>query len=224
MTGRPLLNGNGERRYRYGCRVFSDKGPSACAYAGTIQEDVVVDVVLRKLQAEVFSDTAIERLLVAYRKRLAERRRIVPADDSKLRRRIEDLDRQIDQGLDRVLSAPETIVGALYVKIEKLREERDRLKAQLKAPGQAETDATARDDAKVEEAARVLRGMREAFADAKRAEIRDLLSPLVSKIELHHSHSTVPNGKRQRHTCEGGTIFVRPTDPGLSILFGISAG
>lgn len=90
-----------------------------------------LDVVLRKIQVEVFSDKAIDRLLVAYRKRLAARQQTLPADDSKVRRRIEDLDRQIDQGLDRVLRAPESLVGTLYGKIDKLRQERERLQADL---------------------------------------------------------------------------------------------
>jgi DNA invertase Pin-like site-specific DNA recombinase len=223
MTGRPLLNGNGERRYRYGCRVFSNKGPSACAYAGTIQEDVVIDVVVRKMQAEVFSETAILRLLVAYRKRLTARRKIVPADSGgRLRKQIDKLDQQIDQGLGRVLSAPEKLVSTIYAKIEKLRQEREQLQAQLDAAGKPETGSVLLDDAKVEEAARVLRDMREAFTDAKPEEIRDLISPLVSKIELSFSH-VQEEGKKNRHLCKGGTILVRPTDPGLSLLFGISA-
>jgi len=221
MTGRPSRNGNGELRYRYGCRISCNQGPSVC-YANTISEEAIVDVVLRKMQAEVFSETAIDRLLLAYRKRLTARRKIVPADDGgKLRKQVGDLDRQIDQGLDRLLVVPEKLVGTLSAKLDKLKAERDRLKAQLNAAGQPETGSVATDDAKVEEAARVLRDLREAFSDAKPEEIRDLISPLVSKIELRYSHTR--NGKRQRHVCEGGTIFVRPTDPGLSLLFGNNA-
>ena len=80
-----------------------------------------------------------------------------------------------------------------------------------------ETDATAMDDAKVEEAARVLRDLREAFTDATPEEVRDLLTPLVSKIELHFEH--VQNGKKP-----AAYIPVRD-DPrpsyrsGLSLLF-----
>ena len=71
----------------------------------------------------------------AYRKRLAARRRVVPADDDgRLQRRIGDLDRQIDQGVKRVLTAPEAVVGMVYAEIEKLRQERDRLQADLDGP------------------------------------------------------------------------------------------
>jgi len=63
----------------------------------------------------------------------------------------------------------------------------------------------------------VLRDMREAFQDAEPAEVRELLSPLVSKIELHYDH--VRAGKLERNPFKHGTIFVRPTDPQLSLLF-----
>ena len=75
--------------------------------------------------------------------------------------RLRDLNRQIDQGAERVLSAPRSSSATLYAKLDKLRVERDRLQAQLDATGQAETGSNALDDEKVEEAARVLRDMRE---------------------------------------------------------------
>ena len=210
----------GRRSYSvYRCQTFHVHGRSACHCNG-VGEAALLDVVLRKIQVEVFSDKAIDRLLVAYRKRLAARQQTLPADDSKVRRRIEDLDRQIDQGLDRVLRAPESLVGTLYGKIDKLRQERERLQADLSAIGQSETGVAVLDDAKVDEAARILRDIREAFSDAKPEEIRDLISPLVSKIELHYRH--VPNGKKERNFLQGGTIFVRPTDPALSLMFGSS--
>ena len=53
--------------------------------------------------------------------------------------RLRDLDRQIDQGAERVFSAPAGIVATLYAKLDRLRAERDRLQAQLNAAGQAET-------------------------------------------------------------------------------------
>jgi hypothetical protein len=59
--------------------------------------------------------------------------------------------------------------------------------------------------------------MREAFTDAKPEEIRDLISPLVSRIDLHFEH--VQEGKKQRHPFLYGTILVRPTDPVLSLMF-----
>jgi len=221
MGGAPAMDGSKYKKYfTYICRTYHSHGPAAC-HCNSMSEDKLLDVVTRKLQAEVLSETAISRLLDAYRKRLAARRRGVPADDGgRLRKQIDKLDRQIDQGLDRLVLVPEKLVGTLSAKIEKLREELDRLKDQLNAAGQPETCSVVEDDRKVEEAARVLRDMREAFADAEPAAVRDLISPLVSKIELQFDH--VQEGKKRRHLCKGGTILVRPVDPALSLLFGIS--
>jgi hypothetical protein len=80
------------------------------------------------MQTEVLSDEAIDRLVDAYRRRLSARRRVVPANDGgQVRKQIEKLDRQIDQAVNRVLSAPENLVATIYAKIEKLRQNRDRL-------------------------------------------------------------------------------------------------
>ena len=65
-----------------------------------------MDVVVRKLQENVLSEEAIESFCPLYRKRLAARRKIVPVDDGKLRKQIATLDRQIEQGAERVFSAP----------------------------------------------------------------------------------------------------------------------
>jgi hypothetical protein len=51
----------------------------------------------------------------------------------------------------------------------------------------------------------VLRDMREAFQDAEPAEVRELLAPLVSKVELHFDHER--HGKLERNPFKHGTIF-----------------
>jgi DNA invertase Pin-like site-specific DNA recombinase len=153
MTGRPYHRGQGQAIYR--CHHYTTGGRSAC-HSNTIRESDLLDVVVRKMQAEVFSKTVVDRLLVAYRKRLAARRAVVPADDGRLRKRIEVLDRQIDQGAERVLSVPEKLVSTMYAKLERLQEERDRLQAELQAVGKPETGSAEIDGKKVEEAARLL--------------------------------------------------------------------
>ena len=192
----------------YHCRTYHQTGCTAC-HRNKVEEAPLVAAVVGKLQTEIFSEKAISRLLAAYRKRLAARRRVVPADDGRLRQRIDDLDQQIDQGAERVLSAPDNLVATIYAKLDKLKAERDRLKDQLDAAGQPETGSAATDAAKVEEAARVLRDMREAFADAEPEEVRDLLPLIVARIELHFTHETTSGG-REQSTFSHGTIHVRP--------------
>ena len=134
-----------------------------------------------------FSEEAIEKIVSLYRKRLAARRKAVPVDDGRLQKQIAALNKQIDQGAERVFSAPAGIVGTLYAKLDRLRAERDRLQGQLNAAGQADLNCSGvLDDEKVEEAVRVLRDMRKAFQEAEPEEIRELVSSLVAKIELHY--------------------------------------
>jgi len=213
MAGTPNRRGEGRKVYR--CHTYQDGGSSAC-YRNQLTEERLLDPVVGMVKRDVLSEKAIKRLLDAYRKRLASRRRVVPADDGRLRKQIDKLDREIDQGLDRVFSAPDVLVGSLYAKLETLKAERDRLLAQLNAAGQPEADSAARDEQKVEEAARVLRDLREAFTGTDEAETRDLLRRMVSKIELTFTHRH--NGKRMENELQGGAIFVRPglVDPSLS--------
>ena len=73
---------------------------------------------------------------------------------------------------------------------------------------------------KVEEAIRVLTDLRETFQDAEPAEVRELLAPQVAKVELHFDHER--HGKLERNPFRHGTVFVRPTEPQLSMLLGNS--
>ena len=206
LSGRPNHRAPDEAVYR--CHHYTTGGRAACN-SNTVREPEILAAVVGKLQTQVFSETAINRLLAAYRKRLATRRRVVPADDGgRLRKQIEKLDQQIDQGLDRLLVVPEKLVATLSAKLDKLKAERDRLKAQLQAPGRAVVDATATDDAKVKEAARVLRDMREAFLDAKPEEIRDLIGTVVVEVKVRFSHKAEKG--RTVNTPTGGEIVVCP--------------
>ena len=220
LSGQPSRNGSGVPRRRYECQNWHTRGSAVC-HGNGVYEGPLLALVVRKLQEHVFSESAIEKLLTLYRKRLAARQKAAPVDDVRLRKQIANLDQQIDQGAERVLSAPDKLVPTIYAKLDGLRVQRDRLQAQLNAAGQAETDTNAADDEKVEEAARVLRDMREAFQDAEPGEIRELVAPLVSKIEMHFDHVRV--GKVHRNPFTHGTIFVRPTEPQLTMLLGSSA-
>ena len=106
-------------------------------------ETPLLDAVARKLQEHVLSEEAIEKIVSLYRKRLAARRKAVPVDDGRLQKQIAALNKQIDQGAERVFSAPAGIVGTLYAKLDRLRAERDRLQGQLNAAGQADLNCSA---------------------------------------------------------------------------------
>lgn len=207
MTGHTRKRSYGDV-WSYVCRTYKERGNSAC-YANTVKEDPLLDCILRKIQREYLSDKAVDRIRKKIRKQQqAERRTVPPVDQKRLRKRITDLDRQIDNGTERVFSAPETIVPKLYAKLERLREERDRLQDQLTAAETPQNGRTQQDEKEVEEALRTLKELSAAIGNADPVKLRELLAGIVARIELKFSHET--RGKKNRSTFETGTIFVRP--------------
>ena len=219
MNGRPSHNGSGITRRRYECNAYHIKGASVC-HANGIAEEELMGVVVSKLQDHVFSESAIEKLLSLYRKRWRPGGSPSPSMTAGSASGLTRSTARSTKGPNGFSPLPEKLVSTIYAKLDKLRVERDRLQAQLEATGQAETGSNALDDQKVEEAARVLRDMREAFQDAEPEEIRELLAPLVAKVELHFDHER--HGKLERNPFKHGTIFVRPTEPQLSLLLQIA--
>ena len=55
------MDGSKYKKYSvYHLSNYHTKGPSAC-HCNTMSEDRLLDIVVRKMQAEVFSETAIDR-------------------------------------------------------------------------------------------------------------------------------------------------------------------
>ena len=206
MCGIPYERGKpGAKAYR--CHTYQDGGKAAC-HRNQVQETTLLDGIIRLIEREYLSDKAIDRLVGKFCKRQTARRTVVPSDDGRLRKQIEVLDRQIDQGAERVFSAPENLVGTIYAKLSRLREERDRLQAQLQAAEGHQDDAGGGMEEMIEAAEEALRNLRQAFLDADAADVRELLSTIVSKIELRFTHRK--NGRREVNELQGGTILVRP--------------
>jgi DNA repair exonuclease SbcCD ATPase subunit len=122
---------------------------------------------------------------------------------------------EIDKGAERIFSAPPSLTGALYTKLEQMRAERDRLRAQLD-DAKRQRDGTDHQEVKaVEEAISALRNLRGAFEKAEPSDTRELLASVVSRIDLffdRHQH-----GKYTRTTFREGLIHVRP-DPAFTNL------
>ncbi|NLX95979.1 MAG: recombinase family protein [Rhodopirellula sp.] len=211
MAGAPVRR----KQLVYRCHTYQDGGKSAC-FRNQIPEDRLIAAVARKLHQEYWGENAIERQRKAIRKRqAAEKRRSKPLDETRVRSRIEALDRQIDQGTERVFSAPEGLVARLYAKLDELRTERDQLRSQLDATGRDENGSNGRQEKEVDEAVEALRDLRRALEEADPEDRRDLLRQIISRIELHFSHEDV--GGKTKNTFTHGTIFVRP-DAVSSIL------
>ena len=200
---------------RYRCGTAQKYGRSACQ-PSSIAEDKLVNAVARLLDEYYLGDEALDRMEGKIRKRLAEnhRRKTAVVDTDRLRKRISDLDRRIDQGAERIFSAPEDLVQTLYGKLNELRSERDRLRQDLDAAGRQ--DGGPDDEAVVAEALGYLRDLGRQIREAEAEERRDLFRQVISRIELHFTHRQ--KAGKGKHDFSHGTIFVRP-DPVLSIMF-----
>jgi len=100
-------------------------------------------------------------------------------------------------------------VPTLYRKIEDLKTERDRLKSDLESLTGRDNRSGAKDDQEIGQAIAALKSLGKALAKTRPEETKELLSSIVSKIELNYDHHETENG-RTRNTFRDGTIYVRP--------------
>lgn len=216
MGGAPRRR-SGVERSVYRCHTYGDGGKAAC-FRNEIREDVLLNTVRRLIRERYLGDDALDRLRRAARRRQeADRQKVNPNDVNRLQRRIKDLDHQIEQGAERVFSAPKRLIDFLYAKLEKLRVERDRLQADLDAQKRPQNGRGRRDEQIVERAIDALRSLREAFDEAEPEDLRELIRSLVSKVELQFTHKQ--HGSQTRNTFSHGKIFVRPEPAVASVLF-----
>ena len=205
LGGTPKPSGQGS----YHCRKHNANG--SC-YRNMIREQPLVGAIVRKIQDRYLSDSALDRL----RRKLVEaqeRSKPQPRDLSRLRRDVDSLDRKISNGEDAVLDAPPSIRPGLYRKLEDLTTESDRLKGDLATLTRRETRSNGNDHSDIDRAIEALRDLGEALSKAGPGDTRELLSSIVSKVELHFDHKATEGGQN-RNTFSHGTIYLRPDAAG----------
>jgi len=189
----------------YRCRTYHQTGATVC-HRNTIKEAPLVDVIARKVRDLYLSDAALTRLRRAMEK-AQEQSRPRPGDLSRLRREIDSLDQKIDRGAERVLEAPADLLPTIYRKLEETRSERDRLKAELASLTSRESRSNGRGDKVIDRAIEALRDLGDALSKASPKDTKELLSQIVTRIELHFEDGTTG---RQKRAFTHGDIYVRP--------------
>ncbi len=205
----------GERRKMYTCSSHQLQGKKVCT-RNTISEAALVECIVRILREKYLSESSLDRRRKALRRECKAR---AVADETldveNIRRQIEEVSRRIDNGADRIFSAPVCLTNTLYAKLEQLRAERDRLRAQLDTAEPQKAGFARQEFKEVEEAISALADLRGAFEKADPADTRELLTSLVSRIDVffdRHQH-----GKYTRTTFREGLIHVCP-DPTFTNL------
>ncbi len=216
MSGHRLVR-KGSNAKRYICAGYWFGGKAKCSM-NWIPETPLINAILRLIEERYLSDEAIGRIREAIERKLSSPK--ASADTKAIKRKIAALDRRLDQGTDRVLSAPPGLVASIYAKLDAIREEREQLQGRLHAVG-SQDNARSKREALVEEALDGLRNLRQSFHKADKAACRQLLRSLVSKVEL--SFTQRQHRSQTRTHFDRGTIYLRP-DRKLSSLLRLDGG
>ena len=113
-----------------------------------------------------------------------------------LRQEVGMLERKISNAEDVTVEAPPALRPGLYRKLEDLVSSRDRLRAELEAFSSQKTRSDRRSNAEIDQAVESLRKLREVLREANPEDTRELLSAMISRIELQFDHrETVQDGR-----------------------------
>lgn len=197
--------GHTGRAYR--CSGYHLSGKARCT-CNSIQEQPLVDCIAWLIQQRYLSDENLARLRKELDKQLRSRPRRALESAERLRNRIAELDRKIENGAERIFEAPAELTQTLYEKLAQLRRERDRLEEQLKRMDNCQVVDEGKWRAEAEQALEALQNLRQAFATADRADLYELLRSVVSRIEL--SFTRRQSGKYTRTSFDRGVVYLRP--------------
>ena len=204
----------GGRVKMYTCSSHHFQGKEVCT-RNTIPEASLVDCVVRIIQQRYLSPENLDRLREALRQQQTQNSQAEPLDTDRIRKRVAELDRRIDNGAERIFSAPSSLTSTLYKKLEQLQAERDRFRAKLEDAKQQLDGNDQQGTEDVEAAISALRDLSGAFENADPGDTRELLASLVSRVDLFFDRHKCR--KYTRTSFREGLIHVRP-DPAFTSL------
>lgn len=190
----------------YVCSTYHTQGKTQCGHHKIDQHDLL-SFLLRTLRDAVLAGGEKETLRERVRERLESRQQADPSDLKSLRRKVAELDKEIQHGTKRLLRAPDDIADLLGQELSTMRRERDRLTRELEEMDQA---APADVDAEVDATVDRLWAMADELDKAEPARLRELVRRMVDRIDLWFDRQE--RGKRTFHPFRKGTIDLRP-DP-----------
>ena len=166
---------------------------------------MIVDVVIRKLREAILVGGTKDRLRQAIQALLEQRSKPDSKQLDRIKRRIRQLDKQIDRAAERLLTAPEDLMDILAPKLSVMKKERQRLQEELSS---LDSQLQPKDVlAEVDAAVNRLWSFGDELQKAKPERLRELLQQAVSRIELRFKH--VQRGKRMECPLVSGEIHFR---------------
>ena len=147
-----------------------------------------------------------QRLRESLRRELEKSQRPDTEQLDRLRRRLTELNHQIETGAERVLTAPEDLLDILTTKLQKMKREQQQLEQEMRGlqPAAKKEQAMA---AQIDELADKAWQLVEELQQADPARVRELLRQAIERVEL--SFTTTQQGKRQKHHPTSGQVVFR---------------
>jgi hypothetical protein len=215
-----ILVAKGHRYPKYVCSTYGRSGknnPNGCGCLGVAQ-DLLVDVLVRKLQQVTLSQENLEKVRKLLLEKVEKQRIVGAQGTTALRKQIADLDREIDRAADNFLRAPAEVLDLISKKLTGLKRQRESLQDELRA--NESTANTGEGTAKVNAAIDRLWRLGEEIGTATPARRREVFRQLVDRIELRFDR--IAKGKRTECPLKSGEIHLR-TGEG-SIFGSVSRG
>lgn len=198
---------NGRRAYTYPIYICStyqrDSRRSACR-GYKVNAPELTALVVAKLREHVFEGGDRERLREKIRQRLEAQAKGGTLDVDRLRKKLADLNREIDQAADRFLKAPAEVAELLLPKLSAMKAERDKAKAALESANRsrrADRSIEAQTDAALAKLEAVLTDLESIDTHGRGHE---LVRRLVSRVQLWFERVDV--GRRTEYHCTLGLI------------------
>ena len=125
-----------------------------------------------------------------------------------LRQQIDRLSAKIDNAEDAILDAPPELRPGLYRKLQELTEDRKRIQGVLDSASRQQTSEKDR-RAEIDREMDALRDLGNALGKAKPEDTKELLSSIVTKIELFYDHTETLGGRKKSEFTHG-IVYLRP--------------
>jgi hypothetical protein len=128
-----------------------------------------------------------------------------PDDAASLKKRLAELDREVEQGAKRILKAPDSIVDVLSDELAKTRKERDRIASELSHT--VERSKPLDIDVEVEATVKVAWSLAADLEKADPARLREMFRRMVESIDCYFEQQ--PTKGRSQSRFSKGVITLR---------------
>lgn len=190
----------------YVCSGYNQGGSAVCS-RHYVDEAKMLNCIVGKIEAKALAPANLERLRAAMLRQLTAKRTKPATDDKQLRDRIAKLDREISQGADRLLKAPDDLHDVLVERLRAWRTERNDLQSRLDAHKPQERADVRQAETIINAAVARLETLRERLHETDLGKLRLALHDIVDRVELFFEAK--PFGKRTKSELTKGVIYLQ---------------